>query len=158
MSGMGEWVLYLRRRQNHSLTPQPRPGPQRDCLCIPGTGCAGVSSHRGHRWHTSWHRSSGRVSGSDTGSGAQGLGYQLNQNEREKQAELQSWFFQVRASSMAEAKRYCISSSSKCFDSLSFLSIPGPFLYLTPTFSSLHFLSPTNLPSTCLFHIALMDA
>lgn len=100
-------MLYLRRRQNHSLVPQPRPGPQRDCRCIPGTGYAGVSSHRGHRWHTSWHRSSGRVSDSDTGSGAQGLGHQLNLNCREKQAELQSCSFR-------QAKRCCLSRPPQC--------------------------------------------
>ena len=86
-------ALHLGRRENRSLALQPRPGPQRVRLCIPGTGSAGVSSHRGHRWHTSWHRSSGRVSGSDSGSGAQGPWRQLNLNYREKQAELQRCFF-----------------------------------------------------------------
>lgn len=101
-------MLYLGRRENHSLALQQRPGPQRDRLCIPGTGSAGASSHRGHRWHTSWHRSSGRESGSDTGSGAQRLrqrGHQLNLNaERNRQN------FRVDPSSparKAEAKRRC---------------------------------------------------
>lgn len=79
-------ALYLRRGGNHCLA-LPRPGPQRQrrCLCSPGTECAGVSSHRGHRQHTSWHRSPGRGSGSDTGSGAQGLRHHGYLKQRNRQ-------------------------------------------------------------------------
>lgn len=99
------------------LALQPWPGPLKLCLCIPGTGSAGVSSHRGHKWHTSWHRSSGRVSGSDTGSGALGLGLQLNLNYRETGRTSEPGLSD-RAISMAKAKTYCSLGSDSHTSSL----------------------------------------
>lgn len=136
----GEGFLYLKGRQKHSLA-LPQPGPLRNCLCIPGTGCAGVSSHRGHRWHTSWHRSCGRVSDSGTGSDAQGLEHPLNLNGREEQAALQSWFFQD-GSKHGRTRDAALLSPFCQFD-------PRPsqaFSSTASAFSPLHFLFPTGLP------------